>query len=582
MTFNFVYLNERTLVRFLWSVALRRNTGVLEICPWIPPLKPVFRWLVNKLRSRDHVFDVHQDRPDLVEMGSYAHFLRSHEHFPSVEPWLEDEFKFHWAEERLGHYAQAFRHAACNYINHRPFFLHTLRNVLKVYPDSHVFGLPKIDGRLYEYLFKIKPGNRVAVHGQANWLFNGILTLLLVLWSCGWVLLRLRLNSGGQILVFMGFDFSQDIPREKILWDELSDAPLPNIIFFRNRYQERTYKEKLRDYRLSYIGSGVITVAGVLPALATYFSDMWVIVRHCINRPPSFYWNFVKMPYRRLMYRALFNRYRCQYFWGKDDYNTEHLVRSMELRRIGARHFGRLHGLPAYPVRSAQSAYIDFDYFCVFGSGYHTYFVNSWPSHMNVLPLGCYGMSRTRIQELRYPRPADIVVNLSDSFQNLAVVEFAKSLAQAFPGCIVYLKPRPGYLEALKVWLHSCGSDVPSNLEIFEKSAEEAIFAGKYWFCDPSTLVLEGAQWGNYSFVLVLDNRWRGLLFEKYPNICIRTIEQAVNRIRALEDNTWPYPYAEISDLVNLTGENIWDRIRAELSLPQIGNLVEPHLKFLE
>ncbi len=379
----------------------------------------------------------------------------------------------------------------------------------------------------------------------------------------------------------MGFDFSRDTVREKVLWEELFDAPQPNIIFFRNRLHQKIYGDQLKKWRTMHVESGRFGPAQSLSSLWLAVRDIVFLAWRGRNLTSGVFWNLIKTPYRRIMYRSLFNRFRCRNFWAKDDYNTEHIIRSQELRRIGGRHFGRLHGLPAYPVRTAQYAYLDLDVYYTFGNDFRRYYEKSWPEKMKVKAVGSYGMSREQLWRLKTPREKNIVVFLSDSFQTEKVIYSVRDIATAFPDRKVFIKPRMenmgGWVERLPKMLDGASE----NLIIFDCQAEKAMFWGNYIISDPSTLVVEGIQYGHYTFTFVLDDRWRGLYFEGFPDLCLHSAEETIERIRAIENGSWVYPRESFADLVDLSKRIVWDVVRNDVGLASREKTNLPHLAFV-
>ena len=103
----------------------------------------------------------------------------------------------------------------------------------------------------------------------------------------------------------------------------------------------------------------------------------------------------------------------------------------------------------------------------------------------------------------------------------------------------------------------------------------------QYVINESSTLTAEAIQFGLYSFVLDIDRRLKNLYYRHFPDICVGSAEQAVERIRAIEEGRWHYPRHRMGGLINMSGRIPWDEIRKDMGLDPRRSEPLPHLAFV-
>ena len=576
------YVRETNILDITRHIRQGEKIGVLGISPLFPPLRPLLEMWVSRQKARGHLVDIFESRPDLVCLGRYTHFMRAYEHFPTTEPWIEDYFDFQEAEKTFGVYARAYKHVVCNFCNRIPFVAHTLETIWEKYPSQIIFGIPLELLSVYRFRIGEPKGGLAQVGVHLNWAVNIILAAVAVSYLSVWVLSRTRLLAPKPETIFMAFDFSCDIRREELLWKELADAPEPNLIIFRNKEHRRLHEKALKNWRTSDLGAGRYGPWQAITALGLGIQDTILLAWRGRFLTTGVFWNLVKLPYQRIMNRGFFNRFRCKNFWAKDEYSASHIMRTFELHRVGGQHLGRLHGLPTSPLRFAEYAYIDLDIYYTFGEDYGRHYTCSWPDTMKVEPAGSYCLNREQLHKLGEPREKNILIFLSDTFQTEQVIKSSVEIARAFPDRLVYIKTRPDDYGGHGVLFPTALKEAPENLVRYQGHAEDLLPLGRYVLSEPSTLVVEALQFGHFSFALVMDNRFRGLEFEKYPGLCLHSVDEIVVRIKAIETGDWAYPRESYKGLVNLSGKIVWDVVRKNIGLPPIDDDFLPALKFVE
>lgn len=580
---DFFIVNEASLLRLLWLAWRGLKPGFIDVRPLLPPLKLLLERVAQRLARSGLAIDVIGERPDLVACGNFGDFIRLNDSFATTEPWMEEHYAFAEAERNFGDYAYAYRHVVSNRANHYPFLAHTIETIVRQSGSDEVSVRGVGRDILDVYRFRIgEPPRSVRAAIEARLLVNALLASVAFIHAMCWAVSRTRLRPTPPKTYFLGSDFVGD-PRQQTLWRELADAENPVFVVLRNRSQAAAFRQLLDGWPSCVATEGVIPLTRIPAFLRDLLRETWSLYRRGRRFCSEVFWDLIRLPFRRAMYRALLNRYRFRNFWARDEYNVEHIIRTQELRRIGARHFGQLHGLPAYPPVLAQRRYISLDVYYVFGPEWHQkHYLDRWPADMTVKAVGSYGMSREQLVRLREPRPKDILCFIKHSFQDDATFAILPRIAAAFPDRTVYVKPKQQKSGAFRAKLDRMLAEGPKNLVETDEDSYELLFKGQYSLSDPSSLVVEAIQFGLVSFALITDPRWYKLYFRDFPDLCLTSAEDVISRIEAIERGEWTYPRSRYAPLTDLSGRVIWDVIRADMGLAPKQREPLPHLNFLE
>jgi hypothetical protein len=576
---RYVILDEALIPWLLWQVARRRAVGVIAVRPAIPPLKRLLDMLVAALRRRGLVRLVLDDLPELVPGGGYDNYACANDHFAESEPWAEGAFDFADAEARFDRYGRPLKHLACNYTQTLAFHAEIVDRILVAVEGARVLGAtPELIGLQRFRTGRVFADAALPPHRPVRAPVAALMAVGLALFALAWIILRTRRALAPPKRYFIVFDHAHH-PKESRWWQEFDDAPGGVAVLFRNRGRADACGGDLnRDWYV--VDSGKVR-PGQIPGLARIaVADTLRILTAGWRLPPDLFWQMIKLPFRRVGYRALFNLFRSEVFFAKDDYNVEHIIRSQELRPLGTRHVGVLHGLPAYPPIMAQYRYLDLDTYFTFGREWGERFYRSrWPAAMQVIPVGQVNMSREELQALAVPRPKDIGFFLKDLIQTEAVLAIIRATALAFPDRTVYVKtkgnPRPAYGEQVHGRLAGL-----ANVVVTTEDSYTLIPRINYAFNEPSSLVVECIIYGLFSYCLVPGTEWKINYFAEFPGLCVRSADDVIAAVRGVEAGSSQYPRAGFAELVELSGVVAWDKIRHALGVGPAPQPL-PHLTFI-
>ena len=372
--------------------------------------------------------------------------------------------------------------------------------------------------------------------------------------------------------IFLGFDVvgPSHHEQEKVFWRETSDdAPGPVVLFYRSKRYQKDLEHSATEWPCHSVTDGYFrpfqgiaaACLAILDCLSVFWRLSWL--------PTDYFWEMAKMPYSRYLYRALFTRFPCRNFWGRDDYNSGHIIRYQELRRLGGKSFGLLHGLPSKTPVICQRRYIDFDVYYVFGDDLHRFYRDTWPPDMVVKATGSWGMTREEFARLDRRRPKDIIYFSCPSLQENSVIDTLVQIAEAFPDRTVYLRPKyPESVDETKAGLDRLSIGKPENIVVTHERSYELVFKAHYVLSDPSTIGMECIQFGLPTFVAKFGSEWGNIYVSEFPELCVDSAQEFIDRIKGIESGTYVYRREDYAGLINLSGDIIWDTIRADLGLP--------------
>jgi len=583
----FMFLHEFSVTKLLWQVMWRRRIGIIAVLPLFPPLEPLFTKLFTYLKSKGWVEDIMNDRPDLVPVSDYGDHIRLHDPFPKSEKWLDKRYRFSENDKVLGAYTLPYKHVICNHTRQYPMFSDAIGHMLKKCEaaSSPIYGVPKDLVSYYLFDTGRTPTGRLKSVTEYSSILNGLTSVLLALISVLWILSKFRPGTNKPKTYFLGSDVVSDV-RLSVIWDEVARTDQKVFLVYRYRNQRTDLIKEYPEWDLKALPGCTFSDAAfnfkeLCSSLKLCLADIVLIYRSLHRLSPILYWQMIKLPLKRIMYRGLFNLFRFSNFWGRDDYNVEHIIRTQELRRIGCRHFGVLHGQPAEPPILPQLRYIQYDIYYTFGSDWHRrYNYNTWPADMEVKPVGSFSMTRTQLDQLKEPRPSDIACFIKDTFQTEETLKAIVHVARAFPRKKIYLKPKSVPKGKIRQLIDDQLKDGPDNICETQEDSYDILLKTNICLSDPSTLVSEAAQFGLISFCMAFGDRWKNLYWRRFPYLCPESPQEIVRRITAIENGDIRYPVQNYRELINLSGEIIWDTVLEDMGLEKQGNGLNAHLKF--
>lgn len=560
-------LDEATLPRLLWRALLRRPTHVLAVRPGLSPLTGLFTRLRDALARRGLVLDPAQTDAAVARIAEYrwSVFLGM---FTACEPWMAAQFGFDRLDRAVPDYAQALKHSVFGHIDQMSDPVLRLQALRGAHTDLDWLGG---GAETFAGLFQCWTGQPVANPGRLRRLLrrmvNAGLALAVAAGCLTTIARRLRLSAAAPIPVRLGATYLPD-PRNWRLLAELCDDPASVLVLFSNAedFADRPRVEAEYGYRTARLGEGQLSPTQAVAAAAMVVGDLIRLLRACGGWPLGVFRSAVGLVRSRLFYRVLFNRYRVAWFWGRDDYDARHILRSQEIRRIGGRSAGIAHGLPACDLVEPGWRYLDFDIYYAFGTYIHrALYHQTWPAAMQVKAAGSFGVSRERLARMGQPHDRDMVYFATSEPHEAEMAEMVAELARRFPDRTIWVKVKPVYRTmGLCKPLFALLERAPANLRETTEDSYDLMLRAGYCLAGLSTVVAEAVQFGMVTFVLDPDPRLSNM-FRAFEGLCVADADALEAAIRDHESGRKPWLRQRYAELVDLSGRSIYDVIRADM-----------------
>lgn len=573
MKIHIININETTFARFIWLCFLRRKVYFLAVDAWFPAFRRPFQWVADWALKSGRARDIMELCPSLHHIRERYSEINFYNPYAKIRAWQDKHFGFNYIDSVIPDYAMAYKNVTTKILSSKYLSILALDKALFELKAEkvEVSGLPlSTVGALKAYS---KHPVTAHIRKPPVILFpptNVFLTAAAFVYACGWILSRLRPFGVKIEHVFLAADYIND-PRDFALYREVLDGG-PLLLVIRSHPQTTEENEVVGSHLSCKISDGRLTVSGALNAFWIIFYDIARLCWLLRWQEPHIFFQIAVLPYRRVVLRALFSRYRPKFFWGRDDYNVEHILRRQELARIGALSHGISHGAGVFSDILPSFQYINFDRYYIFGKVHGEKYKDTWAKDMTVIPSGSFGAPRNNYAAIDKPRPNDIAVFSSIFTNRRELVDVVRNLAEAFPNRKIWLQIKSNYINLTrgKDFLKACTENL-SNVIYTTESIFEIFLHARYLVSDPSTLLIEGIQFGVISFMLDIPEIIEVCLLRDYPELCVTSAEQVIERIRSIESGEWRYSRETYSELVDLSGQVFFDVIRTDMDLPARG-----------
>jgi hypothetical protein len=562
-------INELTMVPFLLAAMLGSAPYVLAIEALFPPLNPLLEKLAEAMIARGRARRAIELAPEYNHVQEYPSRILLYDIFADSEEWQNRHYGFDAADEAAPDYAFAYRQVTCNYarLKHFPWLLieaairgaGTSKIRFIGLPFDTVSGLEAYWGRNFTPMVKpMRFPNAVA---------NFFTAIAVTKITLVWIVSRIRPWRKAGEPVFFAADYMED-PKDMALYDEIADG---GSVLLVQRDPSRKFEpyDRLRPYQHCLPRDGFFTLSGALGAIAFVLKDGLCLFRHFFRKPPALFYQVATLPWRRAVLRAFFTRFHPKFYWGRDDYNVEHILRRQELHRVGGTSLGINHGYPAYACAFPMWRYISFDRYYAFGRAlYERHMKSSWASDMQICPVGTFVASREDYSRAKMERPKDIVIFTAAMVGDERMIKFIRELAAAFRDRKILLQVKHLFVDQKsgRNFITACQDGLPNVVHtrenvymLFEKA--------RYALSDPSTVVVEAIQFGLASWCIDLCPYQKSSLLREFEGLCLSEAEEAITRIHAIEAGETEYPRMSYGELIELSNRPLYDILREDLGL---------------
>ena len=569
---KFYSLNEFNLLSYVLKALAGRQVYVLAIDPCIPGNRAIIEKVLHFLKVRGLTSWASKVIPALAryETGfaeiSFAHL------YPRFEPEIRSYYQLD-KELQIGAYSLIFKHAASCHVKSHIERIPQLRDLEPELAARQVelVGLPYDLCALYEIFYghslpRSKPSGR-----RMRRFMNFVFIALIFATAVGNTLRRTRLAVAQTAKTPLGADLAEE-GRVRPFFKQISTDPAEILYVMRNdAVRDKLADDELARYRHASLSEGRLPLSEMPSTLWMIFRDSVLLFGNLSWLPGPVFFSVVKQINKRISFRAFFRRFQFNGFLARDEYNTDHITRSQELRRRGICSLGLLHGMATAPRVYPHLRYLDFDTIYLFGKRQGEAYAETWPSQMRVRSFGGYSLTRDQLQEVGQSASHDILLFGNQWMDPPAHIHLLTELARSFPDRKIYLKLKYSrdYIGAdiHNTYLQQFG-ELPSNVEVTTEPPYQLMLKSGYAFSGLSTVIAEALEIGLITYFLDVYRPDQDVFFRDFPDLCLASSQEAIERVRAHENGTAVYPREQFGDLVDLSDQNVFDQIREELELP--------------
>ncbi|MEE2698268.1 MAG: hypothetical protein VX923_01065 [Pseudomonadota bacterium] len=561
-----INVNEFTVFHLLIMATLGRKPYILGIDPVIPAtrsgLQLISNWIV-KIGRANCIIDL---CPELKNEWDYPTRVNFYDIYSEIEDWQDRHYRFSEVESLVSNYARAYKIIVCKHVSNKRLSVLLIKKAVTK-NSVLIYGLASDAVEMLE-VYCSKSFVPFIKAMRAPWiLVNFMITIIFQVAAISWVLSRTRFKTPQKHKFFFAADYLEDIRDVNIYQNMLDGGP---VLLVRRFPEADTNKfEGLESFAACNQKDGLFGLLETFETIGFILRDSFQLFCHFYKLSSSLYYHIGALPFRRAVLRGFFNRYRPKYFWGRDDYNVEHTLRRDELNRVGGKSFGINHGTIVECLILGEFRYINFDHYYVFGRGiYCPEMQKRWDKDMKVIPVGSFGATREDYKLRFAPRPPNILFCVGFFVVLEECIKLVRAVAEEFSERRILLQLKPFFVHTKsgQEFVAACKKDI-SNIEFIDLPPSQLFSQVQYLFSDPSSTVQEAIQFGLKSFCIDLLPHQKTGIFREFPDLCVFSSEQAIYRIKSIEEGKWHYPLDKYSDLVDLSGKVFIDKVREDVGL---------------
>ncbi len=565
-------LNEFTLPMFLLRCWTRRQVYVLGVQPLIPPLQPYLDRLAARMIERQRAQWAVDLVPELRPAWEYDRRLFFEEVFKKYEPWQNAYFDFEWADQAREPYGYGYKLVTTNHVFKRAIEIYLIEALVRQRQDDNLRfkGISRDSCEMCRAYFGDYAVSGIRPMWVPNAMINAVSAIVMLVAGSAWIARRIRLSCPSRD-VFFAFDWLND-ERDFLMCEAVADGG-DILLIHRNDAHMKNALPGCERYFQCRWNDGIFSVADGLKTFHMLFRDTLYLWRQRHRLSPALFFKTIAMPHRRVKIRGLFNRYRPRHMLGRDDYNVEHILRRIELHRIGGKSFGVNHAvITNFCSLFPQWRYISFDIYYSYGVPFCKPYFSTWAKDMEVRSAGVFGLSREKILA-DWSKGDAILFSVRVAWDEPEFGRMIHAVAKAFPEMPILVQVKRGYIsdeeiaERVAAW-----TEGHPNASYTTESIYDLMERAHYHISDISTVIGEALHLGvRIFFADVLDQEYS--VFRDFPGLSIRIADDLVQELKELESGAKTYPHQEYLKLMDLgRDKTIYDFVREDVGLPPFEN----------
>jgi hypothetical protein len=567
-----VLLDGLSIFRVLGLAACRREIYLLDEASGVPGIRQLVRWTARLLiaaRRMHHVSalgpiaemaDRQRGMSLAVDWYRPAEQVMLSQLCPETTRSLGTEYDFAAAKQT---------------VKHGFFYLGVVTFVEKISGKNAtsaltvVGGAPVLEG-IYRAAKQVPGGIEFRPSRPWNRGVNLFLAIFTVLYAIAEVCRLVRIGVSHRLEKTMAFDMLDNPDRMLLqITNTLENPETDALLVFRNKADAAKMHSHFPRFSRAAFGDGCYSPVQTIAGIARSVWDGIGIYGRYGHLSPALFVQIAKLNVIRLRYRALFNKYKLGNFWGRDEYNAEHVIRSQELRRRGAVSIGLINGINVFGW-DVVYRFIDYDRTYVFSPGpFLKYNSENWRVPTGVRQIGAVAMDRKALRSMAgTEKTMDIVCFAKGYCDGADFLDQLRKIAEAFPerNVLVSLKKSAARLGGVEEFVDGL-KDAPANLKMVDDPSFDLIAKCRYVLSGESSIISEAINLGSIAFFLDTYAKDEIYIYRDYPDLSYRDGDRIVERIRSIENGSWRYPVEQFADLADLSGWVSFDVIRRDIGL---------------
>ena len=360
--------------------------------------------------------------------------------------------------------------------------------------------------------------------------------------------------------------------RDIKFWDYINPEKHKILVVVRTKYIKNEFEKNINNYKVVDDDEGVFSFYLALKYLIIFAKESFILFFENIDLPPDYYRQISFLTFKKIKYKAFFNKYNCKFFWCRDDYNYEHIIRSQELRQIGGYSMGCNHGVESINSLAFQLLQIDFDYYYMHGLyQYNSTYKKYWSNKMIIKGIGSFMSSPTQHNKIKNTQARNIAIIIAPSFHQEIIFRSILKIAKAFPNITLWISTKPKHRTESGVFslkyqkLINYKQNVKESLD----DVYDLLSDCKYVFSESSTLLAESVYFNKITLCFDPEpKKFKYLYYRKFPELIFTNIESIILRIKETQNiNRNFYKDENLNQLICKTKTHPWDIIKDDMLL---------------
>jgi len=558
--FNGIFLTELNFIIFIFNIFfLRKKYCVIRTYSYVFNHGSFLQKIVDILHKKN-LIKLKDDFSDEIPYHDTGDCKRLTDVFAVSEDWMNSYFNFH----KYGYYQNAVTHI----ISNRSYNLY--EECIDLFWLSKKVLIPSSDHlhRLFfDYRYKLKI-NKNYWEYLTKYLLNFSLFMLSNFHFLYWFFTHIKFFYKKEKFR-LAVDYVGGY-RDSIFWDYINPKKEETLVVVRDLYTKNNFKECISNYKVVSDDSGVFGFFLAIKFLYIFIQDSILIFLKSINLPPDYYRQICFLPYKKIKYKAFFNKYKCSFFWGRDDYNHQHIIRSSELRKEGGISMGCNHGIESINSLAFQLRQIDFDYYYMHGLfQYIKTYKKYWPQKMIVKGIGSLFSNPKQHKRIHQGNGKNVAIIVAPSFHQDSIFKCIIKLAENFPDLIFWISTKAKHRTQSGDFSNKYQNLLKRKRNIKENVDDvyNLIADCKYVFSESSTLLAEAVFFDKVALCFDPEpEKFKYLYYRNFPELVFKDTKSIIKKIRnTISKNNNFYSNSDLSLLINKTKFHPWQIIKSDM-----------------